>query len=555
MAKKKRAASSTTTAPPEMQRKRRRYVDAGTTTTASPVEAASATPQYRTAGKKKAAKKAAPKKRSGGKRSTNVATGVPIDARSVLLGSIREQNKDQPAKLCLIDESFGFKVGLQIPLPLQFVIGYGVLPLGVVMEVNGPPMSMKTAFAYEMGRMFIDRMGMEIFLVTEGKISEAFAQSIIGYNQAAVNGFAGYITESMNEWQKLLMDHIKLFTNAFTKGNAALDLPKGQTFPVLMGVDSIMGANLLEVTQKIDKDGFAGRQHPVAALSLTNYLKDAANKIAGHPINLLFINHRKESEPDPQNPYAPVRATKAGGKHVRFQASYELVLHKVGHRIRRDTHPDGAADVHYRTIKIECLKNSGGTDGNGIEVDVSWRWRRIGGRLRQVTIWHWDAVIPQMIVSWHEGKLYAFGRRLTSTGGRLEQFDRFFHLRAVNGGSRGKLYFSKTLGMEKSDAVNAGQMGRMIMENPEAVASIQQAFGIEPGIVWKPGVNYYDLFDKASNASEKQLQSYLRTEADNVSFDEILRDDDEIRPFTASGLQSVVAGSATDLIDDDEVDD
>src|SRR5690606_22588322 len=125
----------------------------------------------------------------------------------------------------------------------------------------------------------------------------------------------------------------------------------GYTFPVLIGVDSIMGANADETANKIEQDGSTSRGFPLEALILTPYLKDVASKISGFPFVLFLINHRKEKEKDPSKPYAEPEFTKPGGKQLRFQATYELVTHRVGKGRRTpDRRPDGGAEIEWRTI-------------------------------------------------------------------------------------------------------------------------------------------------------------------------------------------------------------
>ena len=414
------------------------------------------------------------------------------------------------------------RVGFKIPLVMQYVLDCPVFPLGVIIELDGPPESHKTMLLYEMGRWFSRQTGVLNMTVTESKVSEELARSIIGWDRASREAFQYLIVPSMNEMQ----------ANVLRAINAALDSYQGKAdknyvganSPVLVGVDSIMGANMEERKQKIMSDGFAGKGFAVAALSLTDYLKEVAALVASQPISVVLINHRKEAPPDPSNPHARVEARKPGGHHVRYQQSFEVITRVKNAWKEADPNPLGAGEIHWRRISLQNGKNSAGTNKQAFTVDVSWRKREIGGRLRQITVFHWEAALPRLIVDFQTNKLYGTKTEDDSEASvsRLAIADRFIHLRY----ERGK-YWSKTLGMDKTDAVSATQMGKMLESNPDCVGSIQALLGIPEGTAWAGGSDYRQAWVDARRKSRERLKTQLDQQEQELQalYDEIQMED------------------------------
>lgn len=445
---------------------------------------------------------------------------IPVtQARSVYASFIEDNyGSSSDMRMSMLPQSVCIKPGIPIPFVLQYVLSYGVLPLGGVIEINGPPQSFKTAMSYEIGKRFIQYGGALNFLVTEAKISEDYAHSIMGYNHKTLNNFHPVLTKTMNKWQKLLLQFISLGKDVVDKGDDVNKIPAGGFVPYLFAIDSVMGANLEEVDGRIVKKGFADRDMPVMAQSLTNFLKLAANSIEGYPFMLLLINHRKEQKSEQDGPYAPKVFTKAGGQHLRFQATYELVLRCVGKWTTQDMSGKGSMDVEWRRIRIENGKNSAGTDGRFVDVDVSWRNRIVDGQLRQITTFHWDKAIVDLLMDWQEAKLVRGANSDKGVKGRKENMDRHFHIRKIPRVG----YISDTLGIDKSNALSAEQMGRAISSNPEIIKKLQFAFGIPAGMIWQPYTSYRDTLKYANAIAKEEADRLLNSKETET---DILDDD------------------------------
>ncbi len=76
-----------------------------------------------------------------------------------------------------------------------------------------------------------------------------------------------------------------------------------------------MGKASYETQEKVHDDGFAGRNYPIEALSISTYMKTIPQMIDGWPFALVLNNHLKMGK---DKDGRDVRNT-AGGKAVNFQ--------------------------------------------------------------------------------------------------------------------------------------------------------------------------------------------------------------------------------------------
>ena len=407
-------------------------------------------------------------------------------------------------------------VGLAIPFPLQYLLGCGILPLGILMEVNGEQQSCKTMFTYELGRFFAEAGGWLDFIVTEAKISEDLAHSVIGWSDERRAAFNSYMASDMAVWQRTLQTRIKDTIDMVKKGDKETGLEAGARYPVMFCVDSIMGANLPETNARIEENGFAGRAHPAEALSLTTYLKTVANLLTPYPFLAVFINHLKIDK-DASNPYAEVTKRRPGGRQLRFQETFELNMYRQKTEITLDKGSKNGLEIHRRLIKMENAKNSIGTDGRTIQVYVSWQKRNIEGRSYQFTKWDWNEATTRMLIMFQEGKLIPKMKLAEST--LRARLDEFFHIRKTPKG-----YFSDTLGIPSSAPVTAGQMGKLINESTDAMEKLRLAFGIPSHSLWTPGTDYTEqrrtILAKEQEEEAKRMDALraalLEDEADSA---------------------------------------
>lgn len=451
------------------------------------------------------------KKKSAQQKALDYVT-LYADKHHPATGRVR---KDTGTELAIRPGSHAQNIGLEIPFLMEYVIDCQVWPLGTFIEINGPSESHKTMLLYEIGRWFAEAGGWLDMTVTESKISRSLARSIIGWSAERRKQLVAETVGSLDDGQSNVLRGIDAVIDMYEgRGPQPQSGEKleGAVFPVVFGLDSLNGATMKEKAAKIEKDGFAGRNYAIEAGSLTEYLKMISGKIRSYPISLVGIRHLKQDEYDPSDPYKYRKKSKPGGKHVKFQATVELET-SVGKRTQtQDTHPLGGMLVEHCPMTISNMKNSGGTNFRKIDVRISWRRREIGGEMLQFTQFHWDESLVNFLMNFHKKghDRVAKGSKSTSP---MKHLDYFFHIRRDD---RSKKYWSETFGMTKDDAVSKSQMGRMIQNNPDAVASLRAAFSVQTGLVWQVGEDFRKLYAKEMKESSERLDKQFRGAEEDI---------------------------------------
>lgn len=372
-------------------------------------------------------------------------------------------------KLINTIETGGACIGIPLPsLAFEWLVDTTIWPLGRVIQCNGLQASMKSAFAFEMSRIFRKYAGITHYHETEGKFAEVLCRSIIGWG--ADTAFVRDPCESMNDWQSKLIASMKYVKRAMD-GNGRKQPGLGRIFPVLEVIDSLTAKNMDTSDERIEKAGFAQSSHPVEAGSITKFMKFVQKTLDHYPIALLLINHLK-IQGDPGNPAQQIRHT-PGGKHVAFAETIELEFAK---RAKIEL-----KDKEGLLINIRCRKNSLGTFDHRITVPVRWWYAMTqdasaGKRevLRQRTVWDWHEATTML---------------LTDANFRLRATVRdILDIQEVRSG--GKRYASKRLRIRKDAAVTAHAFGKAICSNSEVLAELRAAMGIKCRPALDPSLGY-----------------------------------------------------------------
>lgn len=457
------------------------------------------------------------------KANTNASDARLYTATDVRAAMLIDANKGRPTSdLIGLPGASSVFIGLPIPLGMQILLGASVLPLGLVMELNGMPGSCKTALLYEFGRIFAQSGGYLDMVLTEAKISEELAHSIIGHEPALRRAFTPRRAMTVEQMQRLVTGSFAEAKDLQETKNEQTGKRWGASFPVLIGIDSITGANAEEREAKITKDGAAQRYFAVEANLLAPYIRSMANRIQQHPFAVVYIRHRKEYKGLDASTYAPPTVSKAGGAQLQFQDSFELILHAKKQSTRADTSEGGGAEISSRTIAIRNGKNSFGTGEREMEVPFSWLRRMVkyvenDGRevtkSVQFSKWNWDSALVTFLLRWKGEK------NLTAqeAANRRDKLNSICHI----SGTTSKLW-SKTLGMSSSDGCSATKLGRLIQENPEVVANIQNQFSVTRGTEWVGGESDYirlrtKLIEKAAEEAFDDDQLHYKQAAEDAA--------------------------------------
>jgi hypothetical protein len=366
------------------------------------------------------------------------------------------QKKWGDSRVIAANDSNNVLIGIKTPsLAFEYLICQDVFPLGLVMQVNGPPNSLKSSLGFEFMRWIRLAGGGSHLFEVESKFDSEWCRTIAGHGKDEHNVIVDKC-DSVEEWQTRLQYRINLHQKNM-QGTDKEPGP-GRRFPVGFFVDTIVGKNSYETQEKTHKEGFAGRNHPVEALSITSFMKTVPQMIDEWPFALVLLNHLKFGKDDGGR---DVRRT-AGGVGVNFQESWELET-----SVRRSSISCQSWDG--RVIQIKCAKNSFGPTGRSIDARLLF-WDQINeetGLNERQAMWDWNWATVKMLTD-PDSKAAAM----------LKKAD--FHIKAETTGDATATAWSAALGMKAKDAVPWDEIGDMISKNEQAKQTIRQALGIKP---------------------------------------------------------------------------
>lgn len=390
------------------------------------------------------------------------------------------------------DDLLNTVIALPCPLLFQILIQSSGLPLERLIQVVGVEGTFKSAFGYEVGRWFNEAGGYMNLIEHESKFSATFCSSIMGYSdEIGYQPYEIYEAQSQEDWQSCLT---QLMRDWKSKSLAASS--PGPTYPLLFNLDSLMGKLTRESQKKIDKEGFAGRQFAIEALSITNYLRSQANQFAEWPAVFLAVNHVKPQEQE--GPYTPAIRRKAGGRQVAIQETFEIQVDKG--RTLSVPASQGSLALYGggQIVRMKCYKNSLGETGREIEVPVKWQYlpSELDGTPRQYTKWCWEEGLVTFLLSTYKGLTEVQKRKI----------DEVCFIRALSGN---KVY-CKQLGSSASNPVTREELGEQIENSPEMTQHLRHLFAVHTREVYVPGVDYRlqlaRVREKAREAKERHIQ-------------------------------------------------
>jgi hypothetical protein len=422
------------------------------------------------------------KKRKVRRDAAGVSSIDPVaTARSAMLReSISMARKKFGDKnICVAGEAGKIVIGLPMPcLALEFLIQNTVWPLGRFTQIVGKHGTCKSALCLEIARWFKENDGITYLFENETKYSSDLATSVVGYaNNFDQESLVHMPCNSLNDWQAKLQHMTKYFKETMSKKEI------GKTFPVLYIVDSLMGKLAIESQERIEKEGYADRSHPLEAMMINSFMKKYPQDIEEWPMCLLATNHLKPSKTDT----GAVERKIAGGASPGFQETFELEMsrdqnHKIN-LIDEESFEQGGIK-----LKIACKKNSLGETDRSIKAELRWYQRECPetGEFRQYTYWDWNAATVHLLSSYE--------------GFRKEKINEIVHI-----GGDGNKRYSKTLGIPSSDPVTPSELGALIEADADIKHKLRRLFGIKPRKEFKRGENYDKQLAALTSAAEKTL--------------------------------------------------
>lgn len=392
---------------------------------------------------------------------------------NAMMTDIRQEVGD-PTAACL-DDLGNRVIGIPAPsLAFEYLTCNTVLPLEIVVQLYGPRGIGKSGLALELMRWFRKLGGIGNYIENESKFNPDWACSIIGWHDG---GCLGVVRSShLEDWESKLQKTLR-WVKAKMLGDKTNPGP-GKIFPYLQIVDSIMGKPSEETNKKIESQGYAGRSHPVEALSITPFIKMYAGLIANWPVTLVCVNHLKVNQAD----QGMSKKTRSGGQTIDFQGGFELEVSRTG-RIRK-------ANVDGNKLRLVCEKNSFGPDKRNIPVNVLWYDEpiQLPGETepvwRQKTLWDWDGATVQLILD-NQGAGAKWTKAKEITG----------LVKKTNDTAT-----SRVLGV--TEPAENWELGKRIRENPEMLKELRNLFGIRERRIFDNQVDY----DKQVADLKRQLE-------------------------------------------------
>jgi hypothetical protein len=313
----------------------------------------------------------------------------------------------------------------------------------------------KSALSYEIFRWFYERQGISVHIDTEFKFDADFACDIMRVARNHMPIISNK-ADSTEVWQQMLTHYVRELQRDMVRVSDN-EVGPGKKIPVCCCVDSIGGTQSQEVLEKVQKDGTAGRVHPITALMNSNYLPAIKSELDDWPFTLLLINHLKEKTDQQGNAH---RYT-LGGQAFNFHESFEVQTGVWRSKIKN-------AQFEGIGIELRCSKNSFGPTGRRIKTRFIW-WVEDDpetGDPRDVFLWDWNWALVTLL---HE---------LEGTGQqRLKARDLHINCQSPKADLECLANFP-ALGMGK-EYLPFSEVGQMIQDNPEVCDRIRDALNIK----------------------------------------------------------------------------
>jgi len=357
-------------------------------------------------------------------------------------------------------------------LPMEFVLAQDVFPLGLVLQLVAKTGVGKSAMLAEFGRWFHLAGGGMSLKENETKFNPKWYHSIMGSEFFERTPL--YRCKSVEDWQKKLTFALQDMQR-YMDGSKEEPGP-GRTFPVLFGVDSIMGKMSEDTQEKIlgkktakggrgtTGAGAADRGFPVEALKITRYMRTIPQEMDNWPFALVLVNHLRIAKNDD----GIEERRKAGGEQVNFQESFEVELTKHGGPKKKIE----CTEWEGYPIKISCEKNSFGPTGRSVLTRLIW-WEEEteDGDWEQVTRWDWD-----WSTIWLLNNILRGEKASPRLRAALKEVD--FHLDCPSVSDVENKAWSKNLGMKAKDAAPWSEVGAMIRQDAGLMETLRKALRI-----------------------------------------------------------------------------
>jgi len=348
--------------------------------------------------------------------------------------------------------------GLPVPsLAFRYLIQNTTLPLGMVYHLVGPPASFKSLFGAEIARWHRLCGGAAIICEAETKPTPMLRGSVLDHDFSRI-----YIRECqhLEQWQKTITDYLKEIRKV-------IENDPESAVPVAFVIDSYMGKMPLCLLEEVRRRGYAERHFGIAAMLIGDWLSAATSFLQGLPVTIVGINHLKQTtHPITQR---PIYRT-PGGQFLQHQNVIEIRISRSKTVYKR--HED--TEYLETIVQLYTSKNSRGAQDKQIQVPLR-QWNEvIDGEVKLFSNFDWWAATTYMLYD---------GTGMGSQD-RTALLPKIKKVVDIQKRSRGDLYWCKSLGVSKDNAISAHEMGVLVEENTELQTELCLALGICKLPVW-----------------------------------------------------------------------
>lgn len=411
------------------------------------------------------------------------AVGRIVAADEVFQRSIAAVQEKMQKKGVLVGHNPNITV---LPVP-AFIIRYLLqntgLPMSCIYQVVGPQGCYKSTFAMEMLRWHRLCNGKGMLNEAETKPTPELRNSVLNWDTKAVHVED---CETFEDWQRKTL----AMTAEFQKNCECAGGP-GRTIPFCMVVDTLTGKASEHTLKNIKAAGHANLHFPVEARQMADFMRAYPQELLGWPITFVGVNHLKIAK-DAQTGIVDYNIP--GGWALKFQCAAIFEMERLG-AIKE------FANYKAALVKISTLKNSYGADNLRINVRFkTWYQEDAPGvnRLHSRFEW-WEASI------W----FLATGHGLTQARAKLlvPKMREACDIHEKSGGSAGKLYWSKRLGVTSADAMPAHDLGMQLELRPDVLTDLYTVCEITQQSYFQPGVDFL---------KQQEGYEYIEQQADAV---------------------------------------
>lgn len=361
-------------------------------------------------------------------------------------------------------------------IAFQWVMGLNIFPFGHSMELFGNVQTFKSTLTYQIGRWFYDSGSLVVYIDTEHKRSESMFESFFKDEDGAVIYIDAYLVQ---DWQIQLTEQIKSYLELANKAQK-----KGLVIPIIVVIDSLIGAADEDTVKKVSKEGMAGTSFAAKpAQSIAPYWPSLKALLEDSPYFLIYTNQIREKI----NTFSYGRTYDTpGGYTPKFHASIRMeLISKQLIRKYKDLMTVG------KILRMTTVKNSLAPSHISCDFEVRWDRNYQDNKFIQETYFDWNKATGDLIAE-------------LATHGDYSQLKELLGLSKVGS--------SLTATRYSQDELSTNELGAYIQSDLEIIPEVQQILRIERRPIYYDGKfytqeEYFKLITDLSSGSSESGRS------------------------------------------------